>query len=95
MPRWAIDSDAAEGEYEKGIHFSTIQLSLTEGNFDADTSVTVEQLIAHWHDPISIASGHYQTSVHTIDNRWFHYDDGVIPTQGPLTAEDLKDITIV
>ena len=40
----------------------------------------------------TIESGHSETSVHTIDNRWFHYDDGAIPIQGPLTAKDLKDI---
>ena len=45
VPRWAIDSDAAEGEDEKGIHFSTIQLSLTDGNFDANSSVTLEELL--------------------------------------------------
>ena len=45
VPRWAIDSDAAEGENEKGIHFSTIQLSLTGGNFDANSSVTLEELL--------------------------------------------------
>ena len=157
-PRWTIGSDAAEGEYEKGIHYSTIQLSLTEGNFDTDFATQLADLIADWHDakvhqrgltsvgksfafsinrisdlrdkvhteillpestmvaipthsstewpiyPItgvtmhtgnSIESGHYQTSVFTADNKWFHYDDGKIPTQGPLTVQDCKDISII
>ena len=33
-PCWTIGSDVAEGEYEKGIHYSNIQLSLTDGNFE-------------------------------------------------------------
>ena len=157
-PRWSIGSDAADGEYEKGTQFATIQLSLTEGNFDTDSAISLADLIADWHDakvhqrglitvgqsfafainrisdlnakvhteillpenmmiavpthsstewpiyPItgvtmhrgnSIESGHYQTSVFTADNRWFHYDDAKIPTQGPLNLQDRKDISII
>lgn len=50
VPRWTIDSYSADGEYQKGIHFSTIQLSLTDGTFDASSSVTLVELIEHWHD---------------------------------------------
>lgn len=157
-PRWSIGSDVEDGEFEKGLQFSTIQLSLTEGNFDSDSPIQLADLIAVWHDakvrqrgltnvgqafafsinrisdmrdkvhneillpadmliavpthsstewpmyPItgvtmhrgnSIESGHYQTSVFTAENRWFHYDDGQIPTQGPLTMQDCKDISII
>ena len=157
-PRWSIGSDVEDGEFEKGLQFSTIQLSLTEGNFDSDSPIRLADLIADWHDakvhqrgltnvgqafafsinrisdmrdkvhneillpadmliavpthsstewpmyPItgvtmhrgnSIESGHYQTSVFTAENRWFHYDDGQIPTQGPLTMQDCKDISII
>ena len=43
----------------------------------------------------SIESGHYQTSVYTVDNKWFHYDDGNLSSQGPLTLQDRHYISII
>ena len=45
-----IGSDVEDGEFEKGLQFSTIQLSLTEGNFDSDSPIQLADLIADWHD---------------------------------------------
>ena len=39
---WSIGSDVEDGEFEKGLQFSTIQLSLTKGNFDSDSPIQLE-----------------------------------------------------